>query len=173
MQRAAAVVVERVLSPQAELLDMPADRVERVRKAGRPVGSASRRHEADAAELIKRFGDARLQQLAVATMPLAELVALGMTVAEAMDRQRLAMVAVAPYLYRRLPQEVSVTGRQVIHLTIGDIGEGDETAFAADAKVVEYQEVRDGASGEVAQPALARPAQPVDDAGETGDGAAD
>jgi hypothetical protein len=61
----------------------------------------------------------------------ADLAAmLGVSIAEAEERQRFWTVAVLPFLHARLSPEVSVDNRQVINLTIGRIG-GSITATPA------------------------------------------
>lgn len=149
VERAAAERVAEVMSPQAALLDLPEDRaraVAAVRRPGRPAGSTSRRTEREAQAVIERFGDARLNQVAVATMPLAELVAMGLSLRDALDVQRLAFAAVAPFLFKRMPVEVDVTKRQVVHLTIveGD-AEADAAVSAEIVGIVEDQGVSDDA----------------------------
>lgn len=132
VQQLAAELVQRELSPQAALLDLPADRVVEIvrRGAGRPRGSRSRRTEDTARAVIERFGDPLLRQVAVATMPLAELMAAGLSFADALAEQRLAAVAVLPYLHQRQAIAVDVSTHRVVHLTIGDLptGEGSGTA---------------------------------------------
>lgn len=120
VQQLAAKVVERELSPQAALLDLPHDRVVEIvrRGAGRPQGSRSRRTEDTAKAVIERFGDPLLRQVAIATMPIAELMALGLRFADALAEQRLAAVAVLPYLHQRQAIAVDVSTHRTVNLTI-------------------------------------------------------
>ena len=109
---------------QLELLGVPAlarDREAEIvrRRAGRPPGSGNRRLEEIARLIALKFGDARLHQARVATMQVDELCErYRCTAVEAETLRRLAFVAVAPYLFPRVPIAVDVTNHQVVSLTI-------------------------------------------------------
>ena len=142
-------VVEAAFVPQLELLGLPeTEKLQRVRaaRAGRPPGARNRRSEDVARMVIEQLGDPLLRQAAVATMPLEELMAsTGMTAAEALAEQRLAASLVLPYLHRRMPVQVDVTGRQVVHLTIVDGGAVGDGGHASDiVGIVENQPLIEG-----------------------------
>lgn len=140
-EAAAARAVER-LSPQAALLDLPAERVERIKRApGRPRGSVSRRTERTAQELLDRFGDPLMRQIAVATMPLREMVDLGFTVQEAMVEQRLAAAVVLPYLHQRQAVAVDVTAHKTVTLTI--VTGLDEPMPTSAAPIIDIEEIQE------------------------------
>lgn len=151
VDEAAGRRVAAALSRQLALLDVGEAAVARVqRRPGRPKGAKSRVVGLASDEIIRRFGDARLHQMAVATMPLRELVALGLDVKDAIEAQRLAFSAVAPFVFKRMPVEVSVEGRQVVHLTVsmGDAGVVP-TLDGAAVEIVGIQEVSGEATNDV------------------------
>ncbi len=158
----AEVAAERVadaLMPQGDLLGLPpmpttkAEVAARAaqRRAGRPPGSRNRRMEDAARTAIEAFGEPLLRQVAVATMDAEELAArMGCTVLEAIQEQRLAAVAVLPYLHSRRPLAVDVTQRRMVHLTILDPAAPPDAASPdLVVQVMDYQGVDDGSTDEV------------------------
>jgi len=130
---AAAARVDDVLPVQellGDLLGFPADRPALVqlearrRAGGRPLGAQNKRLDEIARLVRGRFGDVLLMQVAVATMPVADLIALGLKPKEALEEKRLAAGVVLPYLEQRKPLQVDVTGRSVVYLDI-QIGGGE------------------------------------------------
>jgi hypothetical protein len=91
------------------------------RRGGRPAGARNKRLDEIARQVRARFGDVLLEQVAVAMMPIADLVALGLKPGEALAEKRLSAATVLPYIEQRKPIEVDVTGRQVVYLAIGDV----------------------------------------------------
>jgi len=146
---AAAARVDDVLPVQEqlhELLGFPATveagllaaRREAARKGGRPPGARNKRLDEIARQVRERFGDVLLQQVAVATMPVADLMALGLKPLEAMQERRLSAAVVLPYLEQRKPLAVDVTGRSVVFLDIHvGGGEGEEDQGVVDGLVVQ------------------------------------
>ena len=133
LAEAAEARVEDVLPVQEdlhELLGFPAHavtaaRAESARRAGgRPAGARNKRLDEVARLVRERFGDVLLQQVAVATMPLDHLLALGLKPLEAFQEKRLAAATVLPYIEQKRPIAVDVTGRQVVHLSI-EIGDAE------------------------------------------------
>lgn len=143
--------VELVLPVQeclGELLGFPEDRPAlqqlqarreaEARKGGRPPGARNKRLDEIARQVRERFGDPLLRQVAVATMPLADLLALGLKPAEALAEQRLSAATVLPYLEQRKPLAVDVTGRSVVFLDIHvGAGEGEQDQGVVDGLVVQ------------------------------------
>lgn len=130
---AAVARVDDVLPVQellGELLGFPQDRPALVqlearrRAGGRPLGAQNKRLDEIARQVRERFGDVLLMQVAVATMPVADLIALGLKPKEALEEKRLAAGVVLPYLEQRKPLQVDVTGRSVVYLDI-QIGGGE------------------------------------------------
>ena len=122
-----AIAAERVaalMPSQPDLLGLPETKAlaeVQARKAGRPRGARNQRSEDVAKFVIEQMGDPLMRQVAVATMPLDELMAATrMTAAEALAEQRLAAGLVLPYLHRRMPQAVEVNGAAFVYLTIRD-----------------------------------------------------
>jgi hypothetical protein len=146
---AAAARVDDVLPVQEqlhELLGFPATveaglleaRREAARKGGRPPGARNKRLDEIARQVRERFGDVLLQQVAVATMPVADLMALGLKPLEAMQERRLSAATVLPYLEQRKPLAVDVTGRSVVFLDIHvGAGEGEQDQGVVDGLVVQ------------------------------------
>ena len=141
---------ERLLSPQAELLGLgdmaEPERVramaERRAKAGRPPGARNKRSEDVARFVVETFGDPLVRQAAVATMSLPELAAyLGCSLVEAAQEQRLAAVAVLPYLHRKMPQQIDLTHHRTVSLTIveGHALGGEQLLDMSAVTVVENQ----------------------------------
>jgi hypothetical protein len=113
------------------------------RKGGRPAGARNKRLDEIARQVRERFGDVLLRQVAVATMPLADLMALGLKPGEALAEQRLSAATVLPYLEQRKPLAVDVTGRQVVHLTIATgLGDGEQDQGVIDGFVVQLDGAR-------------------------------
>jgi hypothetical protein len=148
LAEAAEARVDDVLPVQwqlGELVGMPEDRPalqqlqERRRAGGRPPGARNKRLDEVARLVRERFGDVLLQQVAVATMPLADLLALGLKPAEALAEKRLSAATVLPYIEQKRPIAVDVTGRSVVHLTL-DVG---------GAEVLAFQGVADAAGAEL------------------------
>lgn len=142
LAEAAEARVDDVLPLQEqlhELLGMPAavaQDIER-RRVGRPPGARNKRQAEVSALVRERFGDVLLQQVAVATMPLDHLLALGLKVSEALAEKRLAAANVLPYLEQRQPLRVDLTGKPPIFLTLeltqGNQGVGDGAAVQLDS----------------------------------------
>lgn len=123
-------------SVAGELLD--ARRAQAVRRGGRPPGARNKRLAEIAQHVRENFGDVLLQQVAIATMPVADLVALGLKPLEALQEKRLSAATVLPYIEQKRPIAVDVTGRQVVHLSI-EIGadQGEQNQEVIDAVVVQ------------------------------------
>ena len=162
----AAFEPQPALFGDAELgLPVPTRAVEArvARGPGRPPGSRNKRAEDAAREVIERLGDPLVMLAAIAMTPVADLMAVGLSVAEALTEKRLSAQAVLPYLHQRKPLAVNVDGRQVVHLTIGGLAPGPSEGVAIDvAECVEIQAVSDVADGEVAQSWVAQSEQVVD-----------
>lgn len=180
---AADARVDEVLPVQEqlhELLGFPATveagllearRAEVVRRGGRPAGARNKRLDEIARQVRERFGDVLLRQAAVATMPLADLVALGLKPLEALQEQRLSAATILPYIEQRRPLAVDVTGRQVVHLDIHiGGGEGEQNQEVVEGLVVELDAVElDAARNPLMQQAVPAGAQLIaDQAGEAG-----
>src|SRR5579864_8677778 len=119
---------------QLDLLAEPETELGRLKVAhlkrgpGRPKGSGNKLVERRAQQLIAMYGDPRERQLAVIRMNTADLAAwLDCSMLEAAQEQRLAFVAVAPYVHHRLTPEVNVDNRRVYQLTIIE-GEPNQAA---------------------------------------------
>jgi hypothetical protein len=132
---AAAARVDEVLPEQVELhelLGFPAhvaSDIER-RRGGRPAGARNKRL-AEVAKLVReQFGDVLLHQVAVATMPIEQLMALGLKPVEAVVEKRLAAATVLPYLEQKQPLKVDLTGKPPVFLTI-EMGQGNQGVAAA------------------------------------------
>ena len=148
--RAAAVAAERVaaaLEPQPalfELAGLPStvhlQALRERRGPGRPPGARNRRSEDVARWVIEHLGDPLVTQAAIAVTPVEELVAAGLTVAEAFAERRQSAAMVLAYLHKRQPLAVDVSRRQVVHLTIveGEAapggGDGDGAGSLIDAE---------------------------------------
>jgi hypothetical protein len=167
---AAAAVVDDVLPVQeclGELLGFPmsepalARLQERRRAGGRPAGARNKRLDEIARQVRERFGDPLLRQVAIATMPLEDLLALGLKPAEALAEQRLSAATVLPYLEQKQPVRVDVTGRQVVYLTIGAVAEeGEENQGVVEAFAVELDSAElDGARKALMSQAVSAGAQ--------------
>lgn len=119
------------------------------RGAGRPPGARNKRTEATIAHLLGRYRDPRAIALERIQMHPADLAAaLGCSISEAEDKQRLWAVAVMPFLHARITPEV-IDNRQVIHLHLGGLGEGAMPASGGAIRVLEASEfatVADGSS---------------------------
>lgn len=141
LAEAAEERVAEALPLQHELIGLPAsDRGAALRagRAGRPPGARNRRLEEAARLVVERFGDPLLHQVAVATMPLDELVAAGLSLEKAFEERRLAAAVVLPYLHQRQAVRVDVSTRQVVHLTIVEgAEEGQQYQEVVDAVVVQ------------------------------------
>lgn len=150
LAEAADARVDEVLPVQEELhelLGFPATveagllearRAQAVRRGGRPAGARNKRLDEIARQVRERFGDVLLRQAAVATMPLADLVALGLKPLEALQEQRLSAATILPYIEQRRPLALDVTGRQVVHLDIHiGGGEGEQNQGVVEGLVVE------------------------------------
>lgn len=158
LAEAAQARVDEVLPLQEELhalVGFPADaerlveqRREARAKGGRPPGARNRRLDEVARQVRERFGDVLLQQVAIATMPLDQLLALGLKPLEALQEKRLSAATVLPYIEQKRPIAVDVTGRQVVHLSI-EIGaeQGQQDQGVIDGLVVQLDSVElDGAA---------------------------
>jgi hypothetical protein len=162
LAEAAAERVAEALPLQHELIGLPETdrgRQLRERRGGRPPGARNKRLEEAARLVVERFGDPLVHQVAVATMPLDELMAAGLDLKQAMEERRLAAAVVLPYLHQRQAVRVDVNQRQVVHLTIveGD-GEGQQNQEVIEAVVVQS----DGGQSDDAAKALALLADPPD-----------
>jgi hypothetical protein len=154
---AVAADVARVVEPQpsfADALGLPDTRKSvavELRRAGRPPGAKNRRAEDVARFIVDEIGDPLLRLAMVAAMPTEELAArLGCTAAEALVEQRLAAIAVLPYVHQRKAISVDVTNRQVVSLTIGDLGVTLAETRSLDAvEVVANQELSEAADASV------------------------
>ena len=89
------------------------------RKAGRPPGARNRRTEDVAREIIERLGDPLVELVALATMPVAELMAHGLTLEAALAEKRLAAIGALPYLHQRKSPE-AVVNFQLPNLVMAD-----------------------------------------------------
>lgn len=131
LAEAAQERVDEVLPVQhqlGELLGLPEDRPALqqlrarreadARKGGRPPGARNKRLAELAAAVREHFGDVLLQQVAVATMPLADLMALGLKAEQALAEKRLSAATVLPYIEQRQPLKVDLSGRPPVYLTI-------------------------------------------------------
>lgn len=146
---AAQARVDEVLPVQEmlhELVGFPAeaqrqihDKAEARAKGGRPPGARNKRLDEVARQVRERLGDPLLQQVAVATMPLEQLMALGLKPLEALQEKRLSAATVLPYIEQKRPIAVDVTGRQVVHLSI-EIGadQGQQNQEVIDGLVVQF-----------------------------------
>jgi hypothetical protein len=168
---AAAARVDDVLPEQVELhelLGFPShvvQDIERRRAGGRPAGARNKRL-AEVSRLVReRFGDVLLQQVAIATMPIEHLVALGLKPLEAMQERRLSAATVLPYLEQKKPIAVDVTGRQVVHLSI-EIGveQGEQDQGVIEGLVVQLDGAQlDSAAKPLNSQAIAPAAQLIAD----------
>lgn len=117
---AAAARVDDLLPEQLDLVDLVGAEVPVTRRGGRPLGARNKRL-ADVARIVREtLGDVLLHQAAIATMPLADLIALGLKPKEALEEKRLSAGTILPYIEQRQPVQVDVTGRQVVYLTIAE-----------------------------------------------------
>jgi hypothetical protein len=173
---AAAARVDDVLPVQEqlhELLGFPAtveagllaERRKVAAKGGRPPGARNKRLDEIARLVRERFGDVLLQQVAVATMPIADLIALGLKPLEAMQEKRLSAGTVLPYLEQRKPLAVDVTGRSVVFLDIHvGGGEGEQDQGVVDGLVVQLDSAQlDAARNPLASLAVSPGAQLIAD----------
>jgi hypothetical protein len=140
---------------EAGLLE--ARRTAEVRRGGRPPGARNKRLDEIARQVRERLGDVLLQQLAVATMPLADLIALGLKPLEALQEKRLSAATALPYIEQKKPIAVDVTGRSVVFLDIHvGAGEGEQDQGVVDGLVVQL----DGAELDAARNPLGSLAVP-------------
>lgn len=123
---------------------------------GRKPGSRNKRTERAVAWLLARHRDPREVLLEIAEANVFDLAALlGCTPFEAAQEKRLAAIGVLPYLAARITPEV-IDNRQVIHLTIGSLGEVAGGGSAGTVQVLdpaEFERVENpGADGSSAEP---------------------
>ena len=108
------------------------------RKAGRPLGARNRRVEDAARYVVEHLGDPLVQLAAIATAPIDELMALGLTAQQAIVEKRLALVGLLPYTHQRKPVEVELTTRQGVYLTIVDaVADPQQDQGVSDAIVMQ------------------------------------
>lgn len=127
----------------SDLLGFPEDRpavaqLRERRLGGRPQGARNKRL-AEVARLVREtLGDVLLQQAAIATMPIADLLALGLKPKEALEEKRLSAGVILPYVEQRQPQRVDVTGRSVVFLDIQTwAGEAEQDQGVIGVRLVE------------------------------------
>lgn len=120
-------------------------------QAGRPPGARNKRSEEVARYVIETLGDPLVHLAAIATMRIDELAAaLGCSAFEAAQERRLAAAVVLPFLHRKQPMAIDVTGRSVVYLTIHDgPPAAPQTENGQVVEVVEYQEVSEDAGDAV------------------------
>lgn len=176
LAEAAQARVDAALPEQAELHELvgfPADLAQAAvqRRGGRPAGARNKRL-ADVARVVREtLGDTLLQQAAIATMPLADLMALGLKAKEALEEKRLSAATILPYIEQKRPIAVDVTGRQVVHLDIHiGGGEGEQNQGVVEGLVVQLDGAElDAARNPLMQQAVPAAAQLIaDQAGEAG-----
>ncbi|MFN0183056.1 MAG: hypothetical protein ACKVQR_04470 [Aquabacterium sp.] len=108
------------------------------RKAGRPPGARNRRVEDAARYVVEHLGDPLVQLAAIATAPIDELMAIGLTAQQAIVEKRLALVGLLPYTHQRKAIELEVTTRQGVYLTIVDaVVDPQQDQGVSDAIVVQ------------------------------------
>ena len=119
------------------------------RGPGRPKGSVDRR-TAEWRDYVLRRYPHPLVALAESWSRPVEVLAkeLGCSRLEAFQEQRHAVVAALPYLVRRMPQEVDVSGQGVLPLQIvigqgqvGQLADPDSLASAVVLEPEQYQQV--------------------------------
>lgn len=168
LEDAAQARVDQVMPWQEDALDLlgaPAAvvahgaQLREARRGGRPAGARNKRLDEVARQIRERFGDVLMRQVAVATMPLADLLAIGLKPAEALAEQRLSAVTVLPYIEQRRPLAVDVTGRQVVHLHIelgsaeGEADQGVSGGFVVELDSAELDSARNALMPQVIEPA--------------------
>lgn len=123
LAEAAGAAVDAAFPEQVELhelLGLPGDVVRTIeqRRGGRPAGARNKRL-AEASRLVREhLGDVLLSQVAVAVMPVDQLIALGLKPAEAVAEKRLSAATVLPYLEQKQPLRVDMSGKPPVFLTI-------------------------------------------------------
>lgn len=168
LEGAAQARVDEVLPWQEDALDLlgaPAAvvahgaQLREARRGGRPAGARNKRLDEVARLVRERFGDVLMRQVAVATMPLADLLAIGLKPAEALAEQRLSAATVLPYIEQRRPLAVDVTGRQVVHLHIelgsaeSEADQGVSGGFVVELDGAELDSARNALMPQVIEPA--------------------
>ena len=88
-------------------------------KIGRPKGARNRRTVEMANYLLSRYRSPLELFAQIVATPTAELAAaLGCTVLEALQEQRLNAIALAPFIHQKQPVAVDLTNKREIHITI-------------------------------------------------------
>lgn len=129
------------------------------RKAGRPLGARNRRVEDAARYVVEHLGDPLVQLAAIATAPIDELMALGLTAQQAIVEKRLALVGLLPYTHQRKPVEVELTTRQGVYLTIVDaVADPQQDQGVSDAIVMQLDSAQ---SDDAAKPLVSLPVPPI------------
>ncbi len=157
-----AAIDDLELEDQLELFAAPttdAGALMRPRGPGRPPGARNKRTLRAVEWLLQRYKDPREVLLEIAQANVHDLAALvDCSALVALQEKRLAAAAVLPYVAQKQPIAVNVTGRQVVHLHIGELGisEGGDELTATILENVEFQEVSDAGDGDVAQDEVAQ-----------------
>ena len=156
------------LYPAAELGDLPSDRAQRAeqlrRGPGRPPGALNKKTSDWARFILERYRSPLVFLAEVYSRRVQDLAAeIGAKPAEALEIQRRAAEALAPYLHGKMPVQVEVKGNLPL-LVLGDpakILEGVAEELGADAlpnlallQPVEYQSLSATDQTEVGQPDL-------------------
>ena len=137
---------------QLDLLGMPEPKTAEGRAVlaerrgpGRPVGARNKRTQKTVNWLLQRYQDPRAVLLALAGMPVAEMMAItGCSAMEAIAEKRLSAAAVLPYVAQKQPLAVDVTSHKVVTLSIdmgGGMGGGNsDTVLTLDAMIRDMDE---------------------------------
>lgn len=139
--------VAEALPLQHELLDLPSPpsaEAARERRAGRPRGARNKRIEDVARAVVEHLGDPLVHLVAIATAPVDELVAQGLTVQEALVEKRLAAIGALPYTHQRQAQRVDVTNHKVVTITFV---ESERDQGVIDAAVAQSDDWRSDGEG--------------------------